>query len=84
MALRLFPRAPFFPVSGDSVTLLEDIPQGHKFALKDIPKNDPVVKYGAPIGYAKADIAKGAWVHTHKPENGTGDLLNYTYSPQYL
>ena len=81
VALRPLSKGAVLSVSGDSVTLLEDIPQGHKFALKDIPKNDPVVKYGAPIGYAKADIAKGAWVHTHNLKTGLGDLLNYTYSP---
>ena len=39
-------------VDGQSVTLLEDIPQGHKFALSPIPAGSPVIKYGAPIGEA--------------------------------
>ena len=40
------------------VTLLNDIPQGHKFALKDIAEGEPVIKYGYPIGAAKAAIKK--------------------------
>ena len=39
-------------VDGQPVTLLEDIPQGHKFALAHIPAGGAVIKYGAPIGVA--------------------------------
>jgi len=46
-------------------TLREDIPFGHKFALRDIPRGSPVLKYGLPIGNALADIPAGAWVHVH-------------------
>lgn len=38
-------------------TLIEDIVQGHKFTLKDIKKDQPIIKYGYPIGIAK-DIRK--------------------------
>lgn len=69
-------------VSGTEVTLLEDIPQGHKFALCDIAAGESVIKYGSPIGMAKEAIAKGAWIHTHNMKTGLGDLLNYTYDPQ--
>lgn len=43
----------------------EDIPQGHKFALKAHRLGDRVVKYGVPIGRASASIAPGVHVHTH-------------------
>ena len=68
-------------VEGQPVTLLEDIPQGHKFALKDIPAGAPVIKYGAPIGVAKWDIPAGGWVHTHNLKTGLGDVLDYSYEP---
>lgn len=42
------------------VRLREDVPQGHKFAREDIPAGAPVVKYGAPIGRATADIPAGS------------------------
>ncbi|MBQ9910450.1 MAG: altronate dehydratase [Lachnospiraceae bacterium] len=63
------------------VRLLEDIPQGHKVALRDIEEGAPVIKYNAPIGYAKEKIAKGSWVHTHNVRTGLGENLDYTYAP---
>ncbi len=59
--------------------LKENIPQGHKFALCDIPAGSPVIKYGNPIGTAACDILKGTLVHTHNLQTGLGDLLTYTY-----
>ncbi|MCQ4871871.1 UxaA family hydrolase, partial [Blautia producta] len=41
------------------ILLSEDIPQGHKFALKDIRAGEAVIKYGSPIGQARVDIAQG-------------------------
>ena len=46
-----------------SVILREDIAFGHKYALRDIPKGDDVLKYGLPIGRALNDIRAGDWVH---------------------
>lgn len=48
-----------------SVAALDDIPLGHKIALKDLSSGDEVVKYGHPIGRAVADVAKGEHVHVH-------------------
>ena len=31
---------------------LSDIPQGHKVALHDIPKDADIVRYGVTLGYA--------------------------------
>ncbi len=64
-----------------SVTLLADIPQGHKFAIKDIPAKKPVIKYGYPIGIAQENIEAGAWVHTHNLKTGLGDMLEYEFDP---
>jgi altronate dehydratase small subunit len=47
------------------IKLLSDIPMGHKFALKDMEKGDPVIKYGEPIGQSTARIAQGEHVHVH-------------------
>ena len=67
-------------VDGISVTLKEDIPQGHKFALMSIDKDSSVIKYGCSIGSAKEDISCGQWIHTHNIKTGLGDLLTYTYN----
>ncbi len=62
--------------------LIEEIARGHKFALKDIAKGEPVVKYGYPIGKAKEDIKAGSFVHTHNVVTGLSDVIEYSYSPQ--
>ena len=70
--------------AGDSylgVTLLEDVPAGHKFALCDIAENENVVKYAFPIGHATKAIAAGSWVHTHNVKTNLSGLLEYTYNP---
>lgn len=82
VALRPLTAGSVLTVDGVSVTLLEDIPQGHKFALCPIGANEPVIKYGSPIGIAREDIAQGAWIHTHNMKTGLGELLTYTYKPQ--
>lgn len=64
-----------------TVTLREDIPQGHKFALAGISKEAPVIKYGCPIGTATQDILPGAWVHTQNIRTTLSQTLDYTYSP---
>ena len=69
-------------LDGISLTLAEDIPQGHKFALTDIPEDAQIIKYGYPIGIAKEDIHPGCWVHIHNIRTGLGDLLTYTYDRQ--
>jgi (2R)-sulfolactate sulfo-lyase subunit alpha len=48
-----------------TVTALEEIPLGHKLALRDIENGDTVLKYGHDIGRAVAGIAKGRHVHVH-------------------
>lgn len=68
-------------LGSQTVTLSEDIPQGHKFALTDIKTDEPVIKYGSQIGLAKEDITTGSWIHTHNIRTGLGDLLTYTYEP---
>lgn len=64
-----------------SVTALEDIPQGHKIALRDIAADKDIIKYGFSIGHAKNDIHKGAWVHTHNCCTNLTEHAEYTYKP---
>jgi len=62
------------------LTLLDDVPQAHKFALKDIAEGDKVIKYGAVIGLAREAVAKGAHVHVHNLKTALGDILDYSYA----
>lgn len=63
-----------------TLTLTEDIMQGHKFSLKNLRPGDSIIKYGNPIGHATAEIPAGSWIHTHNLKTGLGDLLTYTYN----
>lgn len=82
VALKPIAKGTTVDVAGTSVTTLEDIPQGHKFAIKPIKKGDAVVKYGFRIGYAQADVEVGGWIHTHNLKTALGELLDYTYNPE--
>ena len=64
------------------VTATADIPQGHKMALAPLAANDQVIKYGFSIGHATAEIAPGAWVHTHNMKTNLSGEETYTYNPK--
>lgn len=51
------------------LTALEDITIYHKLACRDIPKGEPVVKYGQHIGSAVTAIRAGQHVHVHNVES---------------
>ena len=56
-------------------TVAGAVPIGHKIARGDIKAGDKILKYGAPIGVATADIAAGAHVHVHN--------VRSDYTPSY-
>jgi len=47
------------------MTLLSDVPMGHKFALQDIQEGEAVIKYGESIGQSTVKITRGEHVHVH-------------------
>jgi (2R)-sulfolactate sulfo-lyase subunit alpha len=48
-----------------TVKILNDIPIGHKVALKDLASGDTVIKYNSDIGKVVAPIKKGEHLHVH-------------------
>lgn len=66
---------------GKNVELQEEIPQGHKFLIKDVKKGDDIIKYGNPIGHATEDLQAGSWIHIHNMKTNLGELLEYEYHP---
>ena len=66
---------------GGKVTLREDLPMGHKAALRDIRKGEAVIKYGFPIGEAAEDIPEGAHVHTHNLRTILSGEQEYEWRP---
>lgn len=63
------------------IELLEDVPAGHKIALRDFSKDENVIKYGYPIGHTITDIREGAWVNDSNIKTNLAGLLDYTYNP---
>jgi altronate hydrolase len=68
-------------VDGISVTLNENVPAGHKFALKDFAEGENVIKYGYPIGHTKTVKKKGDWINENNIKTNLAGLLDYTYNP---
>ena len=65
----------------NGIKFLNDIPFGHKVAIKNISTCENIIKYGFPIGYAKNDIKMGEHVHTHNLHTNLNDIIDYEYNP---
>ena len=65
----------------NGIKFLNDIPFGHKVAIKNISTCENIIKYGFPIGYAKNDIKIGEHVHTHNLHTNLNDIIDYEYNP---
>jgi len=52
--------APVAPIKA-----VEDVPLGHKIAVRDMPQDHHVKEYGRAIGYASQPIKFGEHVHVH-------------------
>ena len=48
-----------------AVKVTQDIPLGHKIALRDLQADKHVIEYSRPIGRATQDIGAGEHVHVH-------------------
>ena len=59
-----------------SVVTLQDIPQGHKVALCEIPKDGDIIRYGVTLGYALDAIPKGSWINEHMLRLPTSPALD--------
>ena len=62
-------------IDGEIIEAMNDFPLAHKLARQPIRAGETVLKYGAPIGVATADIPRGAHVHVHNMKSG--------YTPTY-
>lgn len=63
------------------ITLINNIPAGHKFMLTDCDKGQDVIKYGYPIGHLKEKRHKGELVDDRHIKTNLEGLLDYTYNP---
>lgn len=68
----------------EGVTLAEDIEKGHKFALRDIKKDEHIIKYGEVIGRATSDIKAGEHIHSHNMSTNLSGTLEYSYNKKEI
>ena len=73
-------------LDGITLTLSEDIPQGHKFALNGIPEGGQIIKYGCPIGIAKEDLPYvfDRFYKVDKAHSGMGSGLGLSIARELL
>jgi altronate hydrolase len=64
------------------ILILENIPAGHKVALKSFVPDEHIIKYGFPIGHARKAIREGAWINEKNIKTNLDGLLDYSYNPQ--
>jgi len=67
-------------IEGQQVVLIDDIPVGHKVALQNMLSGENVIKYGAPIGHAIADIQAGNHVHAHNLKTNLSGTITYSFN----
>ncbi len=65
-------------VDGSEITIVDDIPAGHKFALEPIAEGENVVKYGFPIGHVRHAVAKGAFLDHETIATNLAGTLDYS------
>ena len=65
VCLRNFRKGESITVGETPIPISQDIPAGHKLAVRAVAKDEPVCKFGWPIGLASHPIQPGEHVHTH-------------------
>lgn len=78
VAINPLPAGTALCVDGDEITLVADIPAGHKFALRDIAEGENVIKYGFPIGHARHAVARGAFLDHNDIKTNLEGQLDYS------
>ncbi|HEY0306908.1 MAG TPA: altronate dehydratase family protein [Acidobacteriaceae bacterium] len=66
----------------DGLVAIDDIPAGHKIAIRPIAAGESVLKYGYQIGRTSVSVAAGEHVHTHNMQSALkGQLAKGGYHP---
>ena len=66
---------------GKVITLLQNVPAGHKVLIEDKNEGEDIIKYGYPIGHAKKNLKAGEWVNENNLKTNLAGTLEYTYNP---
>lgn len=81
VCLRPMHQGEIIEVDHQQITLLEDVPMGHKVLIRDTRKGEDIIKYGYPIGHACQDLKAGQWVNEHNLATNLSGKLTYEYHP---
>jgi altronate hydrolase len=68
-------------VGGERITVLEEIPAGHKVALHPLDAGATPKKYGFVIGVTTEKVERGAWIHSHNLRTHLEGQVEYRYDP---
>ena len=83
VALETLRKGTTVTVSEASITLVNTIPQKHKFSLFAIPKGGTLTMYGVVVGEAVKDIAKGELISLENVRHKTEKVLGKTAAWQW-
>ena len=81
VAIVNLPAGEHLSVDGIEITLNEDIPAGHKFALKNFAEGENVIKYGYPIGHARMAKKQGDWMNETNIKNQPRRIVGLHLQP---
>jgi altronate hydrolase len=79
VALATLAKGTLLAGEGLTVELIDEIPDGHKVALRDMAAGETVRKYGWPIGRLTADVAAGGHVHSHNLATMLSGVEGYSF-----
>ncbi len=68
VVVALKPLSPGTPIDDNGIICRDEIPHGHKVAIRKIEAQDPIRKYGQIIGFASTTLEPGDHVHVHNVE----------------
>ena len=78
VALQPLKKGTVVNVDGQQITLITDIPAGHKCALKDFAEGENIIKYGFPIGHARHAIKQGSYLDHEDIKTNLAGTLDYS------
>lgn len=81
VAIQNLPVGEKVSAGGVEIEVKEEIPAGHKVALRDFAVGDNIIKYGDPIGHAVKEIRQGSLVNEKNIKTNLEGLSEYTYAP---
>ena len=69
-------------VDGAGLVAVDDIPAGHKIALKDFTAGENVIKYGYPVGHVTRPVSRGSLIDHNNLKTNLDGIMDYVYCPK--